>query len=204
MLTIRAALLCLLASASACEGKARDPRGEPPPEAMTVPPPPPREYKMVEPSGAILTKPEPEWQWLEGDAVKAHDPDAVLGLLRDEECRGYVTVVPKVESSPRDAANRILAERKAQGIWDVHVDEDVLYAGHTARRWELQRELPGRETKVSIRASFLVEGPRLYGLYAIGTHEDYGRRRRCLDQVTAAFDVRMWEPPEGTEPDAAP
>jgi len=187
-----------------CSERPRDPRGEPPPEAMTVPPPPPRESKTDATTGAILTKPEPEWRWLEGDAVKRLDASAVLGVERDEDCVGWVAVTAKVEASPRSAALAMLEARKAEAKWDVHVDEDVLYASHTARRWEIQRAVagPAGDTKISERSSFLVEGPRLFALHALARNPDYNRRRRCLDQVTAAFDVMMWEPPAGS--DAAP
>ncbi|MFO0748101.1 MAG: hypothetical protein U1F43_20955 [Myxococcota bacterium] len=170
---------------------------EQPYETPTFPPPPPKEMRLDKPTGAILSKPAPEWQWLEGAALKALDPDAALGLRRDERCEGWVAVTPAGEPSPRSAALRLLAGRQAEATWDVHVDEDLLYLGHTARRWEIQRR--NGDAWVSERTSVLVEGPRLYALHARSRDTDYGRRRRCLDALTAALDVMMYQPPRAPE-----
>jgi len=149
--------------------------------------------RVHEATGAILTRPDDAWVWVEGAALTTFEPDAVMGFVRGKTCEGWVAVTPRVEPSPRPAALRALAERRAVATWDVHVDEDALYASHTARRWEIQRR--DGDSVVSERASFLVEGPRLYALHARARDTDYGRRRRCLDTVTAAFDVMPWEPP---------
>ncbi len=174
-----------------CRADEQDQAYQPP----TFPPPVPREMRLDEPTGAILSKPAPEWAWVEGEALRGLAPDAVLGLRRDERCEGWVAVTPKVESSPRAPARRVLESRLAAAQWDKHVDEDVLYANHTARRWEIQRR--DGDTVVSERTSFLIEGPRLFAVHARARDTDYGRRRRCLDAFTAAFDVMMWMPPEG-------
>lgn len=188
----------LVALGAACGGKS-DPEAYEPP---TYPPPPPKETRIDQETGAILAKPAPEWQWVEGERLKALEPTAVLGLTSDPDCVGWVAVTDAGDAGPRGPALKMLAARQAEPGWSVHVDEDVLYAGHTARRWEIQRH--EGTTFLSERTSFLVEGPRLFALHARAREVDYGRRRRCLDALTAAFDVMMYEPPTPpTNPPAA-
>lgn len=177
----------------ACRGEPEKRPGVDDPPTFVPPPAPPPETRVDEPSGAILMKPPTGWTWLEAGALRALDAAAVLGMRLDERCAGWVAVGEKVEPSPRPAAARVLAARRAVGSWDVQVDEDVLFANHTARRWEIQGKDAG--VAVSERASFLVEGPRLFSVHARSRDDLYSRRRRCLDAVTAAFDVMPWEPP---------
>jgi len=186
----------LLMTVSGCRSDGSDEAYVPP----TFPPPPPPETRIDEATGAILAKPEASWAWLEDEALRARGSLAVLGMRRDARCEGWVEVSPATERSPRGRALEALERRQAEAPWEVHVDEDVLYAAHTARRWEIQR--PEGDFVVSERSSFLVEGPRLYALRAVARDPEYTRRRRCLDAVTAAFDVMPWEPPVAAPPDS--
>lgn len=181
-------------------GACRSEADEAPYMPPTFPPPPPPETRMDAVSGAILAKPAASWGWLEGEGLRARGPSAVLGLVRDGRCEGWVEVTNKLEPGPRAAAQRALEARRTEAGWEVQVDEDALYASHTARRWEIQRR--DGDTVVSERASFLVEGPRLFALHAVARDPEYTRRRRCLDAVTAAFDVMPWEPPAPPVEDA--
>lgn len=176
--------------AGACGGS-----GDGASEGPVIPPPPPREVRVHEPSGALLSLPAPDWHWVEGPALSALEATAVLGLKGPKACEGWVAVSEAKEGNPpRGAAAAGLAARQAEATWAVHVDEDVLYASHTARRWEIQRR--EGEASVSERTSFLVEGPRLFVVHARSREALYANRRRCLDAVTAAFDVNPYVPPK--------
>ncbi|MCC6625111.1 MAG: hypothetical protein IT385_27945 [Deltaproteobacteria bacterium] len=181
-------------------GACRSEEGDEPYMPPTFPPPPPPEMRMDAASGAILAR-SPTWAWLEGDALRARSERAVLGLSQGARCEGWVEVV-EGETARLEVARRALEARRAEGGWEVHMDEDALYASHTARRWEIQKK--AGTVVESVRASFLVEGPRLFVVSAVARDPEYTRRRRCLDAVTAAFDVMPWEPPEaGKDADAA-
>ena len=138
--------------------------------------------------GVWFKAPTPDFRLLTGAAATALHPDAVVALENPPgKCKGYVTVTPAAGRSAQDAA---AAVREGFDLRDVKVTEDdeLLYCSKTGWRVEAWGTNAAGEP-AGRRATFLVVGGRLYGVYALSDGTIFTRMRRCLDSVTAAFDL---------------
>lgn len=156
----------------------------------------PREVRFDPVSGAELAKPHGAWHFARPAELASWASDALLGLANDTgTCWGWVAVGAASDGDPRRHSQARLAVARTPSA-RTDVDEYVLYVGHTAHRWELEGPTAaGAEGAEGTRATTLVEGARRYTVSARALGTSYQRRRACLDEVTAAFSLRLPEAP---------
>lgn len=152
----------------------------------------PREVRLDAASGAELARPHGAWHFARPAELASWDKDALFGLANDAgTCWGWVVVGAAADGDPRRYSQARLAEARTSRT-RTDVDEYVLYVGHTAHRWELDGPLAaGVSGPEGTRVSTLVEGGRRYTLWARARGTVYQRRRACLDELTAAFGLRL-------------
>ncbi len=137
--------------------------------------------------GVWLQPPSTDFAVVSGADAAALHADAVAGLVEGPKCKGFVTVKAADGVSPEGAA---ATAREGFGLSEAKVvqDEAVLYCGKTGWRVEVW----GTNAKgdpAARRVTFLVNEGRLYGVYGHGDGSIHTRMRRCLDTITAAFDL---------------
>jgi|GEM_PF-3312331 len=137
--------------------------------------------------GVWLMPPSADFEILTGEAAAALSADAAVAMTNNLKCRGYVTVAAADGKSAEQAAEVV---RGGFDLSEARVVEDdaVIYCGKTGWRVEAWGKNAAGEPAAR-RATFLVEGGRLYTVYALGDNTIHTRMRRCLDSVTAAFDL---------------
>lgn len=151
----------------------------------------PREVRSHPASGAELARPYGAWHFASAQELTAWAPDAVLGVADEAgTCWGWVALGTPGDGDPRRYSQSLLAAASTTTS-RTDVNEYVLYANHTAHRWELEEPARGDQPAHGMRVSTLVEGPWRYTLWAHARGGDYRRRRRCLDEITSGFDARL-------------
>jgi len=160
----------------------------PAPEMTSARPPAPAETLTVPEHRVWIRAPEPGWELLAEEEAAKVAPGAVAGWRGPDGCVGWVTVQGVDERTREELA---AASRDAAGLGDAQVvmDEAFLYGPRTAWRWETSRREGDLNT--GNRAIIVVDGDRAWEVRARGQASIHTLVRRCLDAVTASFDLLL-------------
>ncbi len=130
------------------------------------------------------------WELLDQAAAEKLHPRAVAGWRRGDKCVGWVTVTPKAEGVTRNAFGKAAFEALALPGKTRSYGEQVLYCSLTAWRWEAWGHDEADATvTIAHRASFLDSAGHFYEVHARAAGTVRPNLRRCLDAVTASFDL---------------
>ncbi len=147
-----------------------------------------------------LQAPSERWELLKEKDAKALHPDAVAGLRRNDKCVGWVTVEPLAGRTRNQAGKAALAALSLPGK-AVHFAEQVLYCSVTAWRWEAWgHDADDPKVRVAHRASFLDNAGHVYEVHARARGTVHPNLRRCMDTVTASFDMMPGDTIDLTRP----
>lgn len=148
--------------------------------------------------------PSADHRLLDEAAAKALHPRAVLGLEESGRCHGFATVEPLAGRTIEEAARAALAEVGLREQERRFVqDEAVLYSSHTAWRieaWGTDEAGAPRATRITVAS----EQGHAFAFYAVTSETMHVRMRRCLDTITAAFDMLEGELEPAPEPTPNP
>lgn len=137
--------------------------------------------------GVWFLPPSEDFEVLTGSDALAFGPYVVVALRNGPKCSGFVTVEPAAGRSAEQAA---AAVRGGFDLKDVRIveDEALLYCDKTGWRVEAWGTNAAGDPAAR-RATYLVQGDRLYGVFAHGDGTIHTRMRRCLDSITAGFEL---------------